>query len=679
MAKIDIEKEYQSLKNVLQKYGYHYYVLDAPLTSDEEYDVIYRKFLQLEKDRPELITSDSPSQRIGDKPASQFAQISHKYPLYSLDNALIDQQLYDFDRKIKENLDIEAVEYCAELKIDGLAVSLLYENGLLIQGATRGDGKIGEDILLNLRTIGTIPLNLNFTENKEIPSGLEVRGEVYFPKKSFEKLNEEQIKLNKPAFANPRNAAAGSLRQLDPSLTAKRKLDIFIYSGIIDDDKIKFLNHFDTLQYLKSIGFKINKNIKLCKNIDEVKEFCDYWRTERVNLDHDMDGIVVKVNSYEYQNILGFTSKVPKWAIAYKFPPDQAITKIEDIIIQVGRLGTLTPVAILTPVNLSGSTVGRATLHNYEEIKRKDIRIGDSVIIEKSGEIIPKVVSVVKEMRQGDEVEFIYPTHCPVCHTEAINDGDTLIRCPNKNCKQQIMGRIENFVGRDAMSIDDLGESIIEQLVNTELVKDYSDLYALDSESLLKLERMGQKSVNNILQNIANSKSPQLSNFIYALGIKQVGRRTAHDLAKQFTSFNNLRDASFEQLQEVYGIGIITAKSIYDYFQDLDNLNILAKLNNYNVVPSQKSQLDNVDNGIIINELLRELKFVFTGTLSSYTRDEAAKIVESMGAKNTSTVTKQTSYVVAGDNPGSKVDKANKLGVKVLNEEEFLQLISIQK
>lgn len=668
-----IKEEYEHIKETLRKYGYYYYVLDNPLVSDEQYDILYRKLLEIENNNPDFITPDSPSQRVGDKPLSQFAQITHKNPLFSLDNALSDKDLLEFDKRIREYIDSEKIEYVAELKIDGLAVNLNYENGILIQGSTRGDGRVGEDVTLNLKTINSIPLNLNFNNTLKIPKSLEVRGEVYLSKENFEKMNEIQKSINKPLFANPRNAAAGSLRQLDPGITSKRKLDIFVYTAIIEDENVSFKTHYETMSYLKSIGFKVNKNIKLCKDIHEVMDFCNHWRNERKNINHDMDGVVVKVNNLEYQRILGFTAKSPKWAIAYKYPAEQVMTQINGITIQVGRLGTLTPVAELTPVLLSGSTVSRASLHNYEEIKRKDIRIGDYVIVEKSAEIIPQVVSVLTDMRKGNEIEFIYPENCPVCNSDVVNDGDTIIRCPNKNCKQQIKGRIENFVSRDAMSIDDIGSSLIEQLVDKEIVKDFSDLYILDKPTLMNLDRMGEKSVDKILKNIESSKSPSLEKFIYALSIKHVGQESAKDLAKHFKSINNLLNAEFEKIQEIKGMGKVTAKSVYDYFKDIDNLNILAKLNKYNVVPSQKLDVSN-DN--LENKILNGLKFVFTGTLHKLTRDKAAREVEKLGGSVTNSVTKQTSYVVVGEDAGSKAEKAEKLKVNILTENEFLEMIS---
>jgi DNA ligase (NAD+) len=436
------------------------------------------------------------------------------------------------------------------------------------------------------------------------------------------------------------------------------------------------LTHYETLEYLKKLGFKVNNNTKLCKNIQEAQKFCDVWRDKRESLTHAMDGVVIKVNSFDYQELLGFTAKSPKWAIAYKYPPKQAMTKIEDIIIQVGRLGSLTPVAILTPVNLDGSIVSRATLHNQEEIKRLDAKIGDQVIIEKAGEIIPKVVSVITDIRTGDEIEFIYPESCPVCGSRVVSENDTIIRCPNKNCSKQVKERIKHFVSRDAMNIDSIGDALVEQLVDKNIIKDFADLYGIDKDTLLNLERMGEKSVNNIMLNLENSKAPELGTFIYALGMKHVGKKTASDLAKAFLNFDNLKSSTLEQLQNVYGIGNITAESIYEYFQDSDNLNILVKLNNYQVVPSQRSHIDQENNNTIGSGLLKGLKFVFTGTLKSFNRNEAAKEVERRGGEITNTVTKQTGYVVVGENPGSKVEKALKLNIKVLEEEEFIKLIS---
>ncbi len=670
---------YESLKKALQKYSYQYYVLDNPLITDEEYDTLYRKLLAIEHEYPELIQDDSPSQRVGDRPSAQFQQIIHEIPLYSLDNALSDDELFDFDRKVREAIDLEEIEYVAELKIDGLAVSVSYKEGHFLRGATRGDGKIGEDITLNLKTINSLPLNLNFLDNVKIPQKLEVRGEVFLSRKNFDKLNIEQEKENKATFANPRNAAAGALRQLDPSITAKRKLDIFVYTGIVEDSELKFKNHYQTLEYLKDLGFKINEHVKLCKNIQEVKDYCEYWKKEKENLTHAMDGIVVKVNNYEYQRVLGFTAKSPKWAIAYKFPPEQAITKLENIIVQVGRLGALTPVAVLTPVNLAGSTVSRATLHNYEEIKRKGVKIGDYVIIHKAGEIIPEVLSVVLEMRDGSEIDFTYPEFCPVCGSKTINENDTIIRCSNKNCKEQVKLRIKHFVSRDAMNIDGIGDALIEQLINKSIIKDFADLYSLEKDSLVKLDRMGEKSATKLINNIESSKNPELGSFTFALGIRHVGKETADILADTFIELEKLKNSDLESLQNIQSVGSITGRSIYEYFQDQENLYILDKLNKYNVKPLQKSHIDNENSNNIKSELLKGLKFVFTGSLKSLSRDEASKVVERMGGKVSSSINKQTSYLVFGENPGSKFDKAKDLNVKTIMEEEFLEMISDKK
>jgi len=666
--------EYKNLKKTLQKYSYSYYVLDNPIISDEEYDVLYRKLIKFEEIDPSIVTPDSPSQRVGDKPLSQFEQVIHNYPLYSLDNTITDEELYNFDKRIKEFLDLEEIEYVAELKIDGLAINLIYENGNFIQGATRGDGKIGENVTLNLRTIKSIPLNLSFLDNIKIPKNFEVRGEVFLPKNKFESLNQERLKENLPTFANPRNAAAGSIRQLDPSITAKRNLDIFLYAGIINDPEINLKTHYEMLSYLKQLGFKINENIKLCKNIKEVQEYCHLWKEKGKTLDYATDGVVIKVNLFEYQNILGYTSKIPKWATAFKYPPEQEVTIVEDIIVQVGRLGTLTPVAVLKPVKIAGSIVSRATLHNYDELQKKDVRIGDHVIIHKAGEIIPEIVRVITELRTGNEIIFIYPNKCPSCGGEVEKfENDVSIRCINRNCQDQIKERIKHFVSRDAMNIEGIGDSLISQLVSKNLIKDFSGLYSLDKEELLQLERMGEKSINKLTLNIESSKNNPFANFIYALGIKYVGKQTSELLAKNFKNLDNLKRADLDTLESVEGVGIVTAKSINDYFHDEENLNILEKLYEYNVVPSQN--LEKIINNNIINDNFKDLKFVFTGTLETLSRDKATKEVEKRGGKVVGSVTKNTSYVVTGEEPGSKYDKALKLNIKVLTENEFLKLL----
>jgi DNA ligase (NAD+) len=670
------EEEYNKLKKIIQQHSYSYYVLDTPSISDEEYDLLYKKLLDFELKYPQIVSDDSPSQRVGDKPLKSFDQVIHKYQMYSLENSTSNKDLDDFDKRVKEYIDIKSAEYVCELKIDGLAVSLIYENGIFVKGSTRGDGKVGEDQTSNLRTIKSIPLNLNDVTQNNVPSYLEVRGEVFLSKQALINLNEENEKANKKLFANSRNAAAGSLRQLNPSIVSKRQLDIYIYMGIIDDNKFKIDTHFEMLEYLEKLGFKVNKEKKLCSNISEVKDYCEKWRNERSNLSYDTDGVVIKVNNIEYQNTLGFTSKIPKWATAFKYPPEQAISKIESITIQVGRLGTLTPVAELKPVFVSGSLVSRATLHNQEEINRKDIKIGDHVIIHKAGEIIPKIVKVITEMRDGSEQTFIMPSECPACGSMIEKQGDISVKCSNYFCLEQVKERVKYFVSRDAMNIEGLGDSIINQLVRTNLVKDSSDLYNLTISNLVNIERMGEKSSLKIIQNIENSKRPNLSNFVYALGIKNIGKEKANLLSDKFNFFESIQNASLEDLINIDGFGDIVAESVFDFFKDKYNINFLEKLKSFGIIPEYRSSHTDLEKDNNINtELFKGYKFVFTGTLNKFTRDEASKQVEIRGGKIASTVSKTTSYVVAGESSGSKLDKAKELKVKVLDEDDFIKLI----
>ncbi|MFN8673586.1 MAG: NAD-dependent DNA ligase LigA [Candidatus Sericytochromatia bacterium] len=665
-------EEYSQLKKILQKHSYNYYVLSKTEISDNDYDVLYNKLLEYEKNYPELITSDSPSQRVGDKTQEGFKKIIHEEKMYSLDNAMSEGDLFDFDKRIRELVDVKEIEYVCELKIDGLAISLIYENGIFIRGATRGDGETGEDVTANLKTIKSIPLNLNNIAKVKVPEKLEVRGEIYLAKDNFEKINNELEKLGQKKFANPRNLASGSLKQLDTSLTAKRNLDSFIYTGIIKDETIDLKSHYEMLNYLKDLGFKVNENFDKNPNIDKVKEYCDFWKEKRKDLPYETDGIVIKTNSFEIQRLMGFKTKSPKWAIAYKYPAQQAVTKLEDIIVQVGRLGTLTPVAVLTPVNVSGSMVSRATLHNAEEIKRKDIKIGDTVIVHKAGEIIPEIVSVLTDFRTGNEKEFFYPENCPSCNEKVVIESDVLTRCINKNCKEQIKHRLLHFVSRDAMNIESIGDILAEKLVETKLVLSLADIYNLKAEDLEKLERMGKKTTDKIINNIENSKNPELNKFIYSLGIDNVGKTLSKILASTFKDFEKLKNSTLEELEMIEDVGKITAKSIFDYFRNETTINLLEALKNNNVVSSHKKEDDND----IVNKTLEGLKFVFTGTLKHFSRDEASLLVEKKGAKVSSSVTKKTSYLVAGEEAGSKLDKAKELKVKILSEEEFFDLVN---
>lgn len=661
--KEEIKKRIEKLIEEINYHNYRYYVLDSPEITDAEYDRMFRELLELERKYPEFVLPHSPTQRVGAPPLKEFGTVTHLVPMLSLDNAFNEEELLAFDKRIKKFLGVENIEYVCELKIDGLAVSLTYENGVFTKGATRGDGERGEDVTLNLKTIKSIPLRMLV---KNPPSLIEVRGEVYMNKSDFEKLNEERKKENLPLFANPRNAAAGSVRQLDSKITASRKLDIFIY-GVGYFEKFEFKTHYEVLDFLEKAGFKVNKNRKLCKNIEEVIEFCNRFQQEREKLPYEIDGVVVKVSSLVFQRELGEVSRSPRWAIAYKFPAEEAITKIKDIIVQVGRTGALTPVAIMEPVWVSGSTVSRATLHNEDEINKKDVRIGDTVVIRKAGEVIPEVVRVIKEKRTGAEKKFVMPKKCPVCGGNVIKPEDEAVaRCNNINCPAQIKERIKFFASRGAMNIEGLGDAIIEQLVDKGIIKDISDIYYLKIEDLLKLERMGEKLANNILSSIEKSKNTTLTRLIYSLGIRHVGEHIAEILAEHYKNIENLSKADFEELKEIPEIGPKIAESIISFFKDSKNLQLIKRLEEAGVKYAVERKEDLPLAGI---------QFVFTGGLKHYTRTEAENLVKRLGGKVSSSVSKNTNYVVVGEEPGSKYEKAKKLNIKILNEEEFENLI----
>ncbi|RKZ25227.1 DNA ligase (NAD(+)) LigA, partial [bacterium] len=574
-----------------------------------------------------------------------------------------EEEVRDFDRRVRKLLGDEPVEYVVELKIDGVAVSLRYENGKLVQGSTRGNGKIGDDITSNLKTIKTVPLVL-LTDDPDLQN-IEVRGEVYMPKHEFERMNREREEEGLPLFANPRNAAAGTLKLQDPKEVAKRGLDIFVHTVAEFPEKVK--THYEALQILKDIGFKVSPYVKLCKNIDEAIEYFNEWVDRRDSLPFEIDGMVLKVNSFDQQRRLGTTIKSPRYAIAYKFPARQATTRIKDIVLQVGRTGVVTPVAVLDPVHLSGTIVSRATLHNEDEIKRKDIRIGDWVIVEKGGEIIPKVVKVIKDKRTGEEKEFRMPEKCPVCGGKLVREeGEVAWRCINVSCPAQIKRSIQHFASRNAMDIEGLGPSLIDQLVDKGLVKDYGDLYYLDPKEVAKLERMGKKSTENLMRAIEKSKTRPLARLIFALGIRHVGIHAAGILAERFKSIDKLKEATFEELASIEGIGPIMAKSIVNFFREKKNLEVLEKLRRAGVKMEEEEKKEGV---------LAGKTFVFTGALSKYSRHEAQEKVIALGGKVSSSVSRNTDYVVVGENPGSKYEKAKKLGIKIINEEEFLKMI----
>lgn len=658
------QKRIDELKDLLNQYSYEYYTLDKPTVPDAEYDKLMQELLGLEEKYPELVTSDSPTQRVGGEPLSSFEKVEHRVPMLSLGNAFNEGDLRDFDRRVRQDVG-EEVSYVCELKIDGLAISLRYENGLFVQGATRGDGEIGEDITTNLRTIKSIPLRLK--ENVDI----EVRGEAFMPKRSFEALNIERDANGEELFANPRNAAAGSLRQLDPKIAAKRNLDIFLY-GIGGAEGLPIDSHSDGLDYLERLGFKTNPERRRCANIDEVIGFIEGWTEKRPNLPYEIDGIVIKVDSFEQQEQLGTTAKSPRWAIAYKFPAEEVMTKLIDIELSVGRTGVVTPTAILEPVRVAGTTVKRASLHNEDLIREKDIKIGDYVIIKKAGDIIPEVVSVVEEKRTGDEQEFMMPTGCPECGSELVRlEEEVALRCINPKCHAQIREGLIHFVSRNAMNIEGLGEKVITQLFAANLIEDVADIYRLDRDELLKLERMGEKSVDNLLNAIEASKSNSLEKLLFGLGIRHVGAKAAKTLAQQFETMDALQNATLADLININEIGEKMADSIVTYFEKNEVSQLIEELKSYDVNMVYKGpKVINVEE---IDSIFAGKTIVLTGKLEQMGRNEAKKELEALGAKITGSVSKKTDIVIAGEDAGSKLDKALELGIEVWDEARMLQ------
>lgn len=650
------------LKNEINRHNYLYYVEENPSLSDFEYDEMFRELQELEAQNPLLTTSDSPTQRVGSI-GTKFEQYQHKYRLYSLDNSNNYEELEKwYERVIKEvGNDIELV---CELKIDGLAMALSYENGLFLRGVTRGDGIVGEDITNNLKTIKAIPLKLQSAEN------LDVRGEVFMPKSSFEKLNEENLKTGQKIFANPRNAASGSVRQLDSTITAKRDLSMFCYGAIIENSNNTPKTHYDTIMKLKGLGFKTNPNVKIVKNIQEAIEYCKEWENKRFDLDYATDGVVIKVNSLALQNELGFTSRAPKWATAFKFPPEEVNTKLLDIEINVGKTGAVTPVAILEPVQLAGSTVSRASLHNFDEIKRLDIRIGDTVLIKKAAEIIPKVIKVDEHSRGINVSEFTIPTQCPVCGIKLeTREGEVNLYCPNSMfCPAQIKAKIEYWVSKEAMDIDFIGPSIIEQLFSKNMIKSAADLYSLSQQDFMQLDLIQEKSAFNIYHSIQTSKNRPLARFLAALSIRNVGKETAQILAAHFMTLENITNASEEELAKVDGVGEKIAKNIYEFFHNDNSVKFLNELKQNGVEPT--SEIFEAKSDVFAGKT-----FVLTGTLQSLKREEASERIKLLGGKTASSVSKNTSFVVAGESAGSKLTKAQNLGVIILTEDDFLSML----
>ena len=663
MGKEDIKLQ---IDNLIDKINYHsdkYYNQDTPEISDFEYDMLMKELIKLEAENPEFKRVDSPSNRVGGMALDKFDQVTHKNPMLSLSNAYSAEDLRDFDRRVRDMTDGN-VEYVVEFKIDGLSVGITYENGEFKSAATRGNGIIGEDISKNAMTIKSVPLKID--DKREII----VRGEVYISKENFEKVNEYQEEHDLQIFANPRNLAAGSLRQLDSKLTAKRPLDIFVFNLENINELDGIYTHSDSLEYLKKLGFSVSENYKICKSIDEVIEFIEYWTENRGSLKFDIDGMVVKVNNIEQRNEMGFTAKSPRWAIAYKFPAERKKSKILDIEVEVGRTGTITPTAILEPVRLAGTSVSRATLHNEDFIREKDIKLFDHVIVQKAGDIIPQIVEVVKEDRTGDEKDFVMPSVCPECGEPTVRlEGEAAVKCINISCPAQIRRGMIHFVSREAMDIDGMGESIITLFLKEGLIKDVSDIYYLKKEQIVPLERMGEKSADNLIKAIEKSKSNDLWRLINGLGIRFVGVKGAKILASNFSSLDEIMNADVERLQQLEEFGSIMSESVVKFFREEQNLAVIQKLKDAGVNTEAGE-----DKSEGIPQLFEGMKIVLTGTLPTLKRNQAKEIIELRGGKATSSVSKSTTFVLAGEEAGSKLTKANDLGIKVIDEDMFLKL-----
>jgi DNA ligase (NAD+) len=668
---LKIERELEGLREEIRRHEELYYVHDNPEISDVEYDQLLARLQALEAENPSLVTPDSPTQRVGGRPAEGFNEYVHRRPMLSLDNSYNIDDLRAFDERCRKLADGRPIEYVAELKIDGLSISLHYEENLLVRGVTRGDGRRGEDVTQNARTIRSVPLRLR-TDDKRVGRFVEVRGEAYLSRSVFEKINAEREEANEARFANPRNAAAGTIRQLDPRIVASRRLDMFAYD-LITGERKPFATHWDALAWLADAGFQVNPNRALCASIDEVIDYCNQMEMKRDELGYEIDGVVVKVNSTALQDEFGATTKAPRWAIAYKYPARQATTRVESIVVQVGRTGALTPVANLQPVQLAGTTVARATLHNEDEIKRLDVRIGDYVLIEKSGEVIPKVIKVVESRRTGAEKPFVMPTECPVCGGVISRpEGEVVARCVAADCAAQLKARLLHYASRRAMRIEGLGEALVEQLVEKKMVKDVGDLYGLELEETRELERMAEKSASNLLAQIEASKSRELHNLVYGLGIRHVGERTAGILARNFRSLERLGVASVEELDAVHEIGLTVAESVRDWFDDAGNVALCRRLREAGV----RTELDGAATETH-DEAFAGKQFVLTGKMETLTRDEAQELIEGRGGRVTSSVSKKTDYVVAGADAGSKLDKAQTLGLSILDEAALRDMLNI--
>ncbi len=666
LAENNIKTEIETLRAEINRHNELYYQQNEPEIADFEFDALLEKLKQLEQENPEFITSDSPTQKVGGR-AEGFAPFTHLVPMMSLDNSYSLEDLRKFDERCRKLADGREFDYVAELKIDGLSVSLHYQNGILIAGATRGDGLIGDDVLSNVRTIKTIPLGLK----KAFAERIEVRGEVFMARSVFQEINSELEMQGEKTYANPRNFASGTLRQLDSTIVASRKLDMFPYDVLSGNQKA-FASHFENFQWLKNQGFNVNQYHSKCENIERVIEFIEEMQEKRDSLDYEIDGVVVKVNSTQLQDEFGATSKAPRWAIAYKYPAMQATTELEEINVQVGRTGALTPVAYLKPVLLAGTTVSRASLHNEDEIKRLNLKIGDWVLIEKSGEIIPQILKVIETKRTGQETEYEFPKACPVCSSEVVRpEGEAVTRCTNEICPAKVKARILYFAARKAMDIEGLGDVLVETLVDKRMVKNVADLYDLQIEQISALERKAEKSASKLIGQIENSKQRGLQRLLFGLDIRHVGERYSKILAKHYRSIENLALASVEELDDIHEIGLAVAVSVFNFFQNPRNREVLERLKNSGV----KMEIDG-DASAELDENFNGKTFVLTGKLEQFTRDDASKIIETKGGRVSSSVSKKTDYVVAGSDAGSKLTKAESLGVKVLSEDEFKEMFS---
>jgi DNA ligase (NAD+) len=669
-APANVKKEIEELREKLRYHEYRYYVLDDPEISDAAYDRMMSRLKELEAAYPELVAPDSPTVRVGGVPREGFTTVRHARPMLSLDNAFSYDALRDWDRRVRDASGQEKIEYVAEHKFDGLSISLQYEDGVLARGVTRGDGTTGEDVTPNVKTIRSIPLRVDAATLKKVklPADFEVRGEVMMTKKAFEALNREQERIGGKIFVNARNSAAGAVRVLDPSITATRRLDFFAYYLLVDG-KVPFAKHSESLQVLKQLRFRASDDWKLCVGIQAVIGYCEEWDTKREKLAYEIDGVVIKVNSIAIQNELGYTSRAPRWAIACKYPARQETTVVNDIIVQVGRTGTLTPVAVLEPVQVGGVTVSRSTLHNMDEIERLGLQIGDTVLIERAGEVIPHVLKVVKEGK--NRRPFRMPKHCPECGSTIHHvEGEVAYRCVNAACPAKRKESILHFAGRHAMNIDGLGEKIVDQMVDKGLVKDVADLYSLKREDLAALERMAEKSAQNLLDEIEESKKNSLARLIYALGIQFVGERTGQLLAEHFSSLEELAEAKEEELEEVPEVGPKVAASIVEFFSERANRQIIKKLRKAGVHPTAEKR-------VVRSQKLVGKSFVFTGGLANRSREEAGELVIESGGKVSGSVSRKTDYVVVGTDPGSKYEKAKELGVTILAEAEFEKLLGL--